>query len=309
MKLSMLWAGWCLGLWVILSSCGGEDEEALRPPNRGKDWPGYFVDSAWVARHADALRLVDVRPAEEYAEGHLEGALSLPLADWHEPLEGREQRMTSAAHLEEHLSRLGLSPSDRVVVYGRASGNGAARAAWILDAYGHEHVAVLADGIEGWGQAGGPVVTEAATTGPTRYRARLRGDRVANRLSVLHAISDPRIVLLDVRRGAGGGRERGGRIPSSISFDLGESVMRPTSLASVRELQGTLKGFLRGGGRFVVYSDDGMRAALVSLALRELGAEVELYDGGWNEWAAHPNLPVEVTKAARRPRPAQESSS
>ena len=86
----------------------------------------------WQQRGA---RIIDVREPEEYAGGHLPGAVNIPLTD------------------------LTLTPQLRAspLVVVCASGGRSARAAALLEEAGHPEVANLLGGTSGWMQEGRPV--------------------------------------------------------------------------------------------------------------------------------------------------------
>lgn len=86
----------------------------------------------WQKRGA---RIIDVREPEEFAGGHLPGAVNIPLAD-----------LTLIPE---------LNASPLVVVC--ASGGRSARAAVMLEEAGHLEVANLLGGTHGWMQEGRPV--------------------------------------------------------------------------------------------------------------------------------------------------------
>ncbi|MBC7896324.1 MAG: MBL fold metallo-hydrolase [Cytophagaceae bacterium] len=92
---------------------------------------------------SDGVTLVDVRNDDEWAEGHIAGAVHIPL--------GR---------LEERLDEVDTS---RPVVVQCRSGSRSSVAASLLQARGVAEVRNLAGGIVGWEKAGLPVVTEAST--------------------------------------------------------------------------------------------------------------------------------------------------
>jgi rhodanese-related sulfurtransferase len=86
--------------------------------------------------------VIDVREADEYATGHLAGAINIP-----------------RGLLEFKLSGTpALEPRDlNVVLYCKTSGR-AALAAVAMQSMGYLHVVSIAGGIEAWMQAGMPVV-------------------------------------------------------------------------------------------------------------------------------------------------------
>ncbi|WP_116111865.1 rhodanese-like domain-containing protein [Austwickia chelonae] len=87
--------------------------------------------------HAEAATVVDVREPNEYAAGHVPGAITAPLS-----------------RLADHLSEI---PSDGVIYVICASGNRSKAATTLLMDAGHDAVSVQG-GTNGWVQLGRPVV-------------------------------------------------------------------------------------------------------------------------------------------------------
>lgn len=101
--------------------------------------------AALIASKPGAL-LLDVRTAEEWEEGHLEGAA-------HADYWGDEAAFASA---------MNAIPRDRpVLVYCAGGGRSGLTAQELIDA-GHQEVYNLEDGISGWERQGLPVVTGPA---------------------------------------------------------------------------------------------------------------------------------------------------
>ncbi len=94
---------------------------------------------AWVAAHAAALTLLDVRSAEEFEgpDGRIAGSLLLPLPE----LEARSAEL----------------PSDRPLVVVCHSGSRSALATQHLLRSGHQQVANLRGGLQRWGDEGYPL--------------------------------------------------------------------------------------------------------------------------------------------------------
>ena len=89
--------------------------------------------------------LVDVRHADEYREGHIVGALNIPV----------EQ-------LAERYTALGV-PRDREIVLYCASGRRAAKAQALLEERGYGHVRLLDGSIKAWREQQLPLVREGAS--------------------------------------------------------------------------------------------------------------------------------------------------
>src|SRR6266446_5510458 len=107
------------------------------------------------------LCIIDVRPAEDYAKGHIPGAT-------HFDLFGLSLVDTSDAPLKafmfmiHHVLELrGVSESKEVVFYEDNSGMRAARGLWFLEYYGHPNVKMLDGGFQAWKAAGAPLTSDA----------------------------------------------------------------------------------------------------------------------------------------------------
>jgi len=129
---------------------------AIEATNRGAaDLPWAMLTSnppvgeidvdALAARTGEAL-VLDVREAEEYAHGHVPGAINLPQA--------------------ELASRMDLLPHDRPIVTVCQVGARSRRAAQFLVQAGFEDVATMAGGTEAWIAAGKPVESEHGASAP-----------------------------------------------------------------------------------------------------------------------------------------------
>src|SRR5512134_3598639 len=98
--------------------------------------------------------LIDARPAENFCEDHLPGAVHLDLF-------GISSVDTDPAPLKaffwivEHLlASRGVSNDVAVVVYDETSGIKAARAFWFLEFFGHPNSRVLDGGFNAWAAQG-----------------------------------------------------------------------------------------------------------------------------------------------------------
>lgn len=92
----------------------------------------------------DHFRLIEVESAEEFAHGHLPGAVHLP-----------------PAHVRERADELLPDRDDRIVLYCRDAECEAAREAEeILDEMGYGKVLRFAGGKRAWADAGHPLETD-----------------------------------------------------------------------------------------------------------------------------------------------------
>ena len=272
--------------------------------------PNYFDESA-----EEEVQVVSGR--SEYESGHIPGSVFVDLIrDLSDPDNDRFMLpMPPSEQFAAVMSRLGVGPGTRVVLYDRMVNIWATRLWWMLRAFGFEDAAVLSGGWAKWTAENRPVSKEAAAYPPGQFVARFRPELIATKEEVLAAIADGSTCIvnaLDADEYAGRGPVRYGRaghIPTSANVSFLE-VLDPDTNAFLP--LGSLRGKFAGagaleGGRVITYCGGGIAASADAFLLTILGAkDVALYDGSLTEWAADPALPL-VTGAMRRDQQAMES--
>src|SRR3954464_9221573 len=105
--------------------------------------------------------VLDLRPPEDFATGHIGGAVHLDL--WGVSLIDTDPAPLKAfMWMIEHVLALhGVDASTPIVVYDEQSGVRAARAFWFLEYFGHPSVRMLDGGFNAWIAAGLPVTRDA----------------------------------------------------------------------------------------------------------------------------------------------------
>ena len=117
----------------------------------------------------DTPLLLDLRPAEAYAAGHLPGAVHLDLFGI-SLIDTDPAPLRAFLWILEHLlASRGVDASRHVVVYDEKSGMRAARAFWALEYFGHEHTRLLDGGFGAWQAGGHPISTEPVVPTSTSW--------------------------------------------------------------------------------------------------------------------------------------------
>ena len=137
------WAALALAGAVALAGCSGTADDARDAGTTEVTASGQTLDAAQFADLAagDGVVLLDVRTPEEFAAGHLDGAVNADV---------------SAADFANQVAE--LDPDATYAVYCR-SGNRSRTAMQVMQDAGIDGVADLAGGIDAWTQSGGAVVT------------------------------------------------------------------------------------------------------------------------------------------------------
>lgn len=245
--------------------------------------------------------LVDLRPAEAYAAGHIPGAAHLDLF-------GISLVDTDPAPLEAFLwiiahllAARGVDAARPVVVYDERSGIRAARAFWFLELFGHPDARLLDGGFGAWERRGHPVTTDAAPPAPGRWTPGRKAACLATWRDVRDRLGHDSTAILDTRSdgeycGVNVRARRGGAIPGAVHIEWTRNLAEDGAFKPAAELRAMYEAAGVTPDREVVsYCQGGYRAAHGYLALRLLGyPRVRNYLGSWKEWGDREDLPIET---------------
>lgn len=246
------------------------------------------------------LCLIDTRPAERFAQGHIPGAI-------HFDLFGLSLVDTSPAPLKafmfmiHHLFELrGVDQHKEVVFYEENSGMRAARGFWFLEYFGHQNVHVLDGGIQAWKEAGYPITTEVTSPKSSQFKTAEDRELLATADDVLHSLNKKTVCILDTRSedeymGRNIRAARGGAIPGAVHLEWTHNLDENGEFKPAVELRSMYQKLLITPDKEVIsYCQGGYRAAHSYLALRLIGfPRVRNYIGSWKEWGDRLDLPIE----------------
>jgi thiosulfate/3-mercaptopyruvate sulfurtransferase len=276
---------------------------------------GPLVSVTWLAEHLEApsLRIVDASwylpqanrdPAAEFLAGHIPGAMRFDidhLSDHASPL---PHTLPPAAIFQEEVRRMGIGPTDTVVVYDGSGLNlSAGRAWWMFRTFGHPRVAVLDGGIGAWKAAGQRL--EAGTAVPREAAATFVAMRHPAMVRDANAVAQALAAgaqVVDVRareRYEGRAAEprpgvRSGHMPGSRNLPFTELVNGDGTLKGPDALRGVLQAAGVSLDQPIICScGSGVSACALALALDSLGHQrVAIYDGSWADWGGDLSRPV-----------------
>ena len=263
--------------------------------------PRYLITAPELASRLSDITLIDLRPAEDFAVGHIAGST-------HVDIYGVSLSDSSEAPLNAFLTIFrvlfgsrGVLADRQVVIYDHESGERAARAVWLLAVLGHPDVRTLDGGTHAWIAAGQKLVqlTEAppamdptkAPPTPPPFRGTLNMDLLATRFDVHKAIHNPAYAIVDVRReGEYRGTEkrarRVGTIPGALPIfwrehlDAQGAFRKPGEIRALYESKGVTPDKI-----VIPVCHGGYRSASTFIALKSLGyPHVRNYVSAWGEW-------------------------
>jgi thiosulfate/3-mercaptopyruvate sulfurtransferase len=250
---------------------------------------------------------MDMRFPEEYAEGHIPGAVLMP--GWISTIyaEDTKRSETLLPCLEKELGTMGISNESHVILYGavgRTTWN--AVMFWALETMGCNSslakctVQFYDSGIEGWQAEGGSLDTTPTKTMATTFKAipgTKRGVKTDELMQVIEG--KKKAFIIDVRtageyQGTDIRALRGGHMPTAVNIDFfrnfNATSFRMLPLADLKLLYKDIPT----ESRVITHCQTGQRAAYSYLALRTLGYEdVAIYHDGWRVYGSNLNLPVE----------------
>jgi thiosulfate/3-mercaptopyruvate sulfurtransferase len=255
--------------------------------------------------------LVDVREAEDYAQGHIPSAVNIP-----------EMFTTLSMTTPEGLKELqdifvplfrkaGIRQDQTVIVYEDSLNTrygGSCRGYFQLSLLGHEDVGIVDGGFSQWKKDGLPVATEVTTSAPSDFQANIQSSILATKDEVLAALNDHSVKLLDNRdedewRGESSSpygidfSPRKGRIPGARWVEWYE-FMEPSDDIQHFKSPEEIRSICAQVGLYpeddiIIYCFKGARASNTLIAMKEAGFKnLRNYYGSWNEWSMYPELPI-----------------
>jgi thiosulfate/3-mercaptopyruvate sulfurtransferase len=245
--------------------------------------------------------LLDLRPPEAYAAGHIPGAIHLDL--WGVSLIDTDPAPLRAfMWMIEHVFAVhGVGAGRPIVVYDDQSGIRAARAFWFLEYFGHPSTRLLDGGFGAWQRANLPVTRDAEPAPKSDWLGDRDFSRLATWREVKNAVDGNHAVILDTRTdeeycGTTVRARRGGAIPGAKHIEWTRNLTPEGDFKPAAELRAMYEqAGVTPDREVITYCQGGYRAAHSYLALRLLGyPRVRSYVGSWKEWGDREDLPIEV---------------
>jgi thiosulfate/3-mercaptopyruvate sulfurtransferase len=246
------------------------------------------------------LVVMDMRPPEAYANGHIPSARSFDIFGI-SLIDTRPQPLEAFLWIIEHLIQAkGVNSDSTVIAYDDVAGMRSARLFWFLEFFGHDDVHVLNGGFNAWEAASLPVTQQAAIPKAGNFKMRLRPERLATADDVLSKLGNPSAVIVDTRSdGEYTGQlvraKRGGAIPGAVHLEWTNNLDSKGFFKSADELKGMYaERNITPDKEVIPHCQGAYRSAHTYLALRLIGyPNVKNYLGSWGEWGNRVDLPIE----------------
>jgi thiosulfate/3-mercaptopyruvate sulfurtransferase len=246
------------------------------------------------------LVIMDMRPPEAYANGHIPGARSFDIFGI-SLIDTRPQPLAAFLWIIEHLIQAkGVNNDSNVVVYDDISGMRSARLFWFLEYFGHDQVHMLNGGFNAWHDAASPVTHEATIPRAGNFKMGPKLDRLATAEDVLKRLHSASAVIVDTRSDAEYTGQlvrakRGGAIPGAVHLEWTKNLDSKGFFKPAEDLTKMYaERNITADKEVIPHCQGAYRSAHTYLALRLIGyPNVRNYLGSWGEWGNREDLPVE----------------
>ncbi|MEM4788776.1 MAG: sulfurtransferase [Ignisphaera sp.] len=272
-----------------------------------------IVTTDWLEKNLDSpnLVIIDIRPKNEYIEGHIPRSVNIPFdplkSAWTTVRDDLILELPAPEELFQTIGLAGITQESTVVVVNKVdtSFNRAdiVRVAVELIYAGLDNVAVLDGGYNKWVKEGRLVTKEVYRPTPKLYRGTLREQIFVNKQQVLEKLGQA--VIIDTRDPDvyfGISIEPWGPIPGHIPTAknlpvpwlwTSEGLFRPLNVIKqvVENIAGTTKD-----KEIIIYCGVGGYSAVLWYLMTQVleYTNVKIYDGGWQEWVKDPRGPISV---------------
>ncbi len=241
--------------------------------------------------------VLDISPD---ATRFLEGAVNINYEDFM----GEGGQLKSVKEIAALLGEAGLLSNDSLVIAGEClpCGGGPSPAIfsyWLLKYLGHERVRVLSGSMDDWAASGLNISNKSATRQKTEYIPHLVPELLATYEFVVNGAAQ----IVDARPA----RDYGiGFIPGAVNIPY-ENVLVNKSIKPVEDLSKVFTK-LEKDRPVVVYTNVGVEASLVWLALTLSGYDARLYT--WRDWLENqPKFNFELIDIGAKPNPVRSGST
>ncbi len=203
-----------------------------------------LISTRWLAEHLhdSDLRIIDCRTHADYTKGHIPGSLYLNLESVRGNVGGIPSVLLPKEVLAQHMSLLGIHPTDMVVFDPGESVRDATLISMALERLGHQRWGILHGGFPKWTAEQHPIDKTLPRVAASNYPVPAHGDDfTVDAAGIAKRLHDAATVILDTRpkeyyTGDKSSEMRPGHIPGALSHVFKEDLDQLGNLKPVPEL-------------------------------------------------------------------------
>jgi len=277
-----------------------------------------LVTTDWLAINLIDPNLVvlDIRSADEYAKGHIPGAVNIPfevpVSAWIVLRDGLLLELPPAEQLFQALGKAGITKDSKVVIVGRTTDPmalyamaNANRVAITLYWAGVEDIAILDGGFDRWKWGGKAVSTEPATPKAVKFEGKVRSDFLVTKDYVKEKIG--KTIIIDARDAdvyfgvktepwspRPGHIRTAKSLPTPWYWNVQKNYGMYRSKEELKEMVESLIGAPDPKKEIILYCGVGGYASTAWYVISQILGypNVKVYDGSAQEWTMDPNTPL-----------------
>ena len=273
-----------------------------------------LIDPCELSALKDSVPVVviDTRAPEEYAAGHIPGAVNIREIFSFLATSTPEGITTLHQMFADLLGASGLSGSEHAIIYEDAMNNGygqSCRGYFLLNYLGYPNVSILHGGLKAWTDAGFAVSQDVPIPEKRTFPLHVNESLMVTTAEMLRSLDDPSVIKLDVRdwdewiaeSSSPYGKDftpRKGRIPGAVFIEW-YTLMQKINDIPMFKSPGDIRDIasqvgITSNSSVNIYCFKGARASNAYVALNEAGIKnVKIYFASWNEWSRDMSLPIE----------------
>lgn len=265
-----------------------------------------IVTADWLEKNLAEVKLIDIRKADEFKEGHLPGAVNIMYGALAVKNNNLDNEMPQVDDLADVLNAAGITSKTKVVIYNKVDNilerANMTRIAQTFAYAGIENVAVLDGGWNKWTADKKMVSKDAAAVKPGNEKFVFDNKIIVDQKQVLSRLG--KALMVDTRDPEfffGSAKlpfvERPGRIKGAVSLPSSWVFTKEGGFRPNDELQKYVSGVIGNdkNREIIVYCDSGRLASSWWFMLTQVSGykNVAMYDGSSQDFMKNPNFPIE----------------